>query len=242
MAVSNPYIIPLSWRNMTLVISSGLALWLLPWMAWPIWRPVSVSTPQRKLPIFRYIKGVQGLNRSTWSPVLIPLPTPDGFSKKATVEAMPNKNMVSVLKPRISEPLYLALVPPVRPQGGTQGMSPLERPSFDPERVTTPVFGDASGPAGNGIQIEIPEALQARMYDAPSLKTVPLAGVEVPSVFVSAYVELDRKGRVQHVLLEQPSGLSTVDAAIVRSLQAGMGQPGDDSVAGTVKIYYWKRH
>ena len=80
-----------------------------------------------------------------------------------------------------------------------------------------------------------------RKFSAPLLKTVPLASIDSPAISVSAYVELDRGGQVQHVLLEQPSGVSNVDAAVVRSLWAGTGQPGAGPASGHVKIYCWKR-
>lgn len=226
---------------MALVIGSGLALWALPWLAWPLWTAPVGAREFRKPPVFRYVRGVQGLDRSTWSPVLIPLPTPDGFSKKAAVKEAPRKSLGSVLKPRVSEPVFLELAPPVVPWGGNCEMSPIERQAFDPDPSSVPVFGERPLAGKTGIQIQVPEALRARYYEVSVPGDDSLAEGVWPSFSASAYVELDRRGRVQHVLLDQPTGIATVDAALVRSLRAGRGQPGIGSVAGRVKVYYWKR-
>jgi len=111
MGVSNQYVIPLSWRNVALVIVGALVLWGVPWLVWPSGSQRVVKAERLPPPVFRYIRAAQGLEGSTWSPLLMPLPTPDGFSKKAALKELPNKSLVSVLKPKISEPVYITMEP-----------------------------------------------------------------------------------------------------------------------------------
>ena len=240
MAVSNPYVIPLSWRNLLLVMGGGLALWALPWLAWPLGGPGVAREPARKPPIFRYVRGTQGLDGSTWSPVLMPLPTPEGFSKKAAIKEMPGKSLVSVLKPRVSEPLYLGMKPPALAALSVPGTSPLQRREFDPESDARSVLGGGSGRLQGGFRVESEKTLKTRQYALPSLKASLFPRVELPAIAMAAYVELDRRGCVQHVLLEQPSGVPAVDSAVVRSLRTGTGKPGAGPTAGHVRIYCWK--
>jgi len=65
-------------------------------------------------------------------------------------------------------------------------------------------------------------------------------GVELSAIMVTAAVEMDTQGMVQHVLLEQPAGIPLVDSAIVRGLRASRGQPGSSNTWGRVKFCYWK--
>lgn len=239
MVVPNPYVIPLSWRNLLLVIAGGLALWVLPWLAWPLSGPVALQAPLRKPPVFRYVRGTQGLDGSTWSPVLMPLPTPEGFSKKAAVKEIPGKSLVSVLKPRVSEPLYLGMKPPELAVLSVQGVSPLQRREFEPESEVRSVLGGA-GRLQGGFRVEVENPLKTRQFALPSLKASLFPRIDLPAIAMTAYVELDRRGCVQHVLLEQPSGVPALDSAVVRSLRSGTGKPGRGQAVGHVRIYWWK--
>jgi hypothetical protein len=240
MIVTNPYVIPLPWKNMLLVLGGSLALWILPWLAWPSGPMAAGHEPVRTPPVFRYVKTVQGLEGSTWSPVLMPLPTADGFSKKAALHEMPRKTPVEVLKPRVSEPLYLEMKPlAVSPLPGS-GMASLESRGFEPDSLQSMVFGARSASQGAGVQVEITGGLKARNFQAKALRGITVPATEFASVFAMAYVEVDRFGRVGRVLLEQPSGVASVDAALVKGLRAGMGGAGDGKASGHVRVFFWK--
>jgi len=237
--VANPYIIPLSWRNRLLVIGSGLSLWLLPWLAWPGAESLPKPRTLHKPPVFRYVRGTGEGGGTEWSPVLIPFPTVYGFSKNVAVSNVPSKTLMSILKPRLSESLYLDMGAPALPVLPVPGMSSLERREFEAEHDVQPVFGRVSEPL-DGVKIEIQGDLLFRQFSAPALKLVELPAVGGAAVIVSATVELDRRGYVHHVLLDQPSGLPEVDSAVVRGIRAGTGVPGRGSASGTVKLYGWK--
>jgi len=238
--VSNPYLIPMSWRNVALVLAGGLTLWVVPWLAWPLLPPLPGKAKPRPLPVFRYIRAAQGLDGSTWSPVLMPLPTPDGFSKKAALKELPNKSLVSVLKPKISGPVYLAM----EPNGGVKPVTPrvsfLRPVEFEPEAPPRPVSRGEGVQAGSIFRFEIQEPLRYRKFEIPALQLAFSNGVDASAISVTAAVEIDKQGRVQHVMLEQPAGIAVVDSAIVRGLRAGRGQPGESGTWGRVKFYYWK--
>ncbi len=237
--VANPYIIPLSWRNRLLVIGSGLSLWLLPWLAWPVADSLPKPKSVHKPPIFRYVRGAGEGSGTEWSPVLIPFPTVYGFSKNVAVSNVPSKTLMSILKPRLSESLYLDMGTPALPVLPVPGMSSLERREFEAEHDVKPVFASYPEP-GEGFKVEIQGDLLTRRFSAPALNLVDLPVVGGAAVIVSATVELDRRGYVHHVLLDQPSGLPEVDSAVVRGIRAGTGIPGKGSSSGTVKLYGWK--
>lgn len=241
MVVSNPYIIPMPLKNLILVFVGGLALWILPWLAWPRGAMSSGRDPLRQPPVFRYLRTVQGVDGSAWSPVLMPLPTADGFSKKAAIDVMSQKSPGLVLKPREREPLYLEMKLAAVPSLTGTGMASLESPGFEPDRLQPVVFSGGSAVQRPGLQIEIEDGLKARNFEAPELRdmTIPEAGVT--AISATASVEMDRKGGVVHVLLEQPSGIAALDSAFVRGLRAGRGNWGAGPVEGHVRIVFWKQ-
>lgn len=241
MVVPNPYVIPLPWKNMMLVLFGSLALWLLPWLAWPRGSVSAGREAVRKPPVFRYVKAVQGLDGSTWSPVLMPLPTADGFSKKAAIHEMPRKSAESVLKLRVSDPLYLDMAPEAMPAPTEAGMATLSERGFEPASPYSPVFAARPAPTVEGIQIEILGGLRLRNFAAPALERMTLPATAVAAVSATAIVGIDRLGRVGHVLLEQPSGVAAVDSALVRGLRAGRGSPGEGPASGQVRVFFWKR-
>jgi len=238
-AVPVGYRIPLTWRNRLLVIGGGLALWALPWIAWPRVSP-SVVKPPPVRPVFRYVKtSSSGLSGAAWSPVLTSLPTPFGFSRKAAVGSVAGRSPLAVWKSRVSEPLYLELPVPAADARGPGEMSTLRVREFDPEGAAVSVFSGTAGSTG-GRRVEILGDLGPRQFKAPGLALVVLPGGETLSSAATAYVELDPKGLVQHVLLEQPSGIPSVDAAFVRALRGGGGDPGTGTAAGRVRLTTWK--
>ncbi len=241
MGVSNQYVIPLSWRNVALVFAGGITLWMVPWLVWPSGGNSGAKVERRSPPVFRYIRAAQGLDGSTWSPVLMPLPTPDGFSKKAAIKEVPNKSLVSVLKSKISGPVYMTM----EPGNGVGKVSPKAsflRPSeFDPDAAPLkPISSGVGAQPASIIRFEIQEPLRYRQLEIPALPVVFSNGMESAVISVTAAVEIDRQGLVQHVMLEQPSGMAWVDSAVIRGLRSGRAQPGASNTWGRVKFIYWK--
>lgn len=239
MVVTNPYVIPMSWRNLVLVLAGGVALWVLPWLAWSTARAVPVHDEVRKRPVYRYVRATRTVEGSTWSPVLMPFPTSVGFSRKAALTEMPSKSPVSVLKPKVLMPLYLELKNPPLPVLSGPAMDSLANASFDPESAARPVLQPAGGTGARGLQIDLSPELRSRQFKAPALDKLSGADTVTPGYSATAYVELDRRGFVQHLLLEQPGGVAALDAAVIRSLRAGAGVPGTESAAGRVKVFCW---
>lgn len=237
--VTHPYVIPMSWRNLLLVLAGGVAVWVLPWLAWSTVRAVPSHDEVRKRPVFRYIRAARTAEGSTWSPVLMPFPTSVGFSRKAALTEMTSKSPVSVLKPKVLMPLYLDLGNPPLPVVSGPTMESLARGAFDPESAAPPVLEPRTGWLRGGLQVDVSPELSSRRFTAPALEK--LSGVEkaAPGYSAMAYVELDRRGFVQHLLLEQPGGVAAVDAAVVRSLRSGAGVPGPGSAAGHIRVFCW---
>lgn len=240
MDVSNPYVIPLSWRNRALLMGGSMALWLVPWLVWPWGTPAPAAVERRAQPVFRYIRASQGLDGSAWSPVLMPLPTPDGFSKKADLKALPNKSLVSVLKPRISNPVYMMLESPAGPALARPDFSFLRAGGFEPDVPAQAMPGAVRPASAALIGFEIPDPLRYRGFEVPPVQLAVSNEVEGAALSALATVEVDRQGRVQHVLLEQASGVAAVDSAIVRGLRSGRAQPGASNMWGRVRFFYWK--
>lgn len=240
MDVSNQYVISKSWRNMVLLFAGGASLWLLPWLAWPWGAPALAKETRASRPVFRYIRATQGLDGSAWSPVLMPLPTPNGFSKKVDLKALPNKSLVSVLKPKISNPVYMTLAPTPESASPGSDVSFLRLGEFDPDEVARPESRPVIKASAPLIRFEIPEPLRYRDFQVPQVQLVLSNGLEQAAISAAAFVEVDSLGRVQHVLLEQASGIAPVDSAIVRGLRGAHAQPGASNVWGRVRFFYWK--
>lgn len=237
--MNNRYAIPLSWRNAALSVLATLVLWGLPWLVWPWPAGAGASAGRPTPPMVRYVRSAEGIDGTAWSPVVFPLPTKEGFSKKAS-SPEPGQDMVSVLKPRVSEAAFLEM-PPDRAETADMGLLTVqEAVAFRPQ----PSAGSGLRPAGSrdadALLIERDTALAERAFDAPALKRFQPAEASLPSLSVTAYVELDPQGRVQHVLLETPSGQTNADAVIVRALYMGTASPAPASAAGRVRVNYWK--
>jgi hypothetical protein len=224
---------------MALVLVGGVILWGVPWFVWP--SGLSAGKGERRTPpVFRYIRATQGLDGSTWSPVLMPLPTPDGFSKKAALKESPNRSLVSVLKPKISAPVYMTLDSGVSARSGFQSVSVLRPVEFDPEVSYSTSLKKERGDEDTIFRFEIPESFRYRHFEVPNLSLVTSNSVDWPAISVTAAVEIDKQGFVQHVMLEQPSGIPFVDSLIVRGLRGGHGLPGPSNTWGRVKFFCWK--
>lgn len=228
--MASPYVIPLTWRNGLLVVAGAGALWVLPWGVALLMLTPPRPQPRGPVPVIRYVRTIQGTDGAAWSPVLIPLPTRWGFSKEAALDATP-RSLVEVLKPVVSEPVFMALKqePPSRQAPALAGLLDGEfRPGPEPPALDA----GAGGPRGPEIQVEMADALRTRGYAVPGLtrQLVPAGTV------LEAYVELDPQGRVSHVFVDVSSGAAKVDAAVARQLRAGGGTPGKGRVSGVVRI------
>lgn len=237
--MSNPYLIPFPWRNVMLVIAGGVLLWLLPWLAWTSLghkRPVSMQRPP---PAFRYLRGEKTLDGSAWSPVLMPLPTPEGFSKKAAVNTLRDKGPRSAVAARSATPVYLALTPSTAPELASPGASLVLPQGFEPSAGQT-FERTAKASVDDAFQLQVTGGLVDRHFTCSPLHKLPPSLCEGNSVAMTAYVELDRRGVVTHLLLEQPSGMAAVDSAVTRTLWMGRGSPSSGLASGRVRVYYWK--
>lgn len=231
-----PYAIRLSWRNAALSLAVTAGLWLTPWLVWPSSRVVT-APGGRRAPVIRYVRSSEGIDGAAWSAVLIPLPTPEGFSKQAAAQGG-GPSMESLLKPHVIEAPFLE-VAPERGGGVDMGLLTMrEDRLFRPEGTETPVFSALASNRVEGLQVEWDDTLAAREIQAPALKGLPSGEGNGVWAGVTAYVGVDAKGWVQHVLLDNTSGQTNIDAAIVRGLLQGRGGPGPGPSEGRVRVYY----
>jgi hypothetical protein len=221
---------------LSLLVTVGL--WSLPWVMWPT-ASVKASGLRRPVPVIRYVRAVEGMEGAAWSPVVFPLPTKDGFSKKAVaLESAPG--MVSLLKASVPEAVYLQM-PPERIEEVDVGLLTVKedvafRPQAGPENLLSPVVANRK----EGLQVECDEALAKRKFEAPGLQQIQLTAGSPVWITVTAYVELDRLGRVQHVFLDNSCGQTNTDGLIVRALLSGKAAIVAAPVQGRVRLNYWK--
>lgn len=237
--MASPHAIPLSWRNLALVFAGGLALWGIPWLVWPRGgRQAPAAGPQRPPLVVRYVRAGASPDGSAWSPVLMPLPTPDGFSKKAMAREKGGQGPDLSVRRTTLAPLYLDLkLPP--PALALPGMTLLATSEFDAGREP-PAFSPGSRPGNAGVRVTVSGELQAREFSAPALQELPFGQSGAQAVTVSAQVELDRAGWVTHCLVEEPSGIPGLDAKVDRALRGGRGSAGTGLASGRVRVYYWR--
>jgi hypothetical protein len=189
--------------------------------------------------VIRYVRAAEGLEGAAWSPVVFPLPTKDGFSKKAVaLESGPG--MVSLLKPRVSEAAYLQM-PSERSEAAEVGLLTVkEEVAFRPQAAAQTVAVPVVSSRPDGIQVDWDESLAERKCEAPGLQRIQLVDGSPSWITVTAHVELDRLGRVQHVFLDNSCGLTNVDGLIVRALLSGTAATNAEPVQGRVRLNYWK--
>jgi hypothetical protein len=234
---TNPYVIRLSWRNAAVSVLLTAGLWVLPWLMWPV-VPSEASTGRRPVPVIRYIRAAGGGEGAAWSPVVFPLPTQEGFSKKA-VASGPGPGMISVLKPQVSEASYLEMQPEIAEAAAVGLLTVRDEVAFRPQAPSSAGAAEVTG-RRDGIQIDEDEILAKRKFAAPGLGSIQLQEGSPAWITVTAYVDLDRQGRVQHVLLENSCGQTNVDGLILRALLSGMADGGSEPVSGRVRLDYWK--
>ena len=230
----NPFVIRLSRRNVLLSVLVTAGLWGMPWFLWPV-APIQASTGRRIVPVIRYVRAAEGSAGTTWSPVVFPLPTPEGFSKK-TVVPQPGPGMASVLKARTSEASYLELTPGRKETASMGLLTVRDEAAFRPQAVATAALYDRR----EGVQIVTDEALARRQFDAPGLAEVRLPEGSPLWVPVLACVEIDQRGLVRHVFVENSCGQTNVDARLVRALLSGTAAIGSEPVTGRVRLDYWR--
>jgi len=234
---SNPYGIHFPWRNVVATVALALALWGVPFAIWPTSVRVQQRVPGRAPMKIRYLGRAQGVDGSAWSPVVFPLPTKYGFSEKADASAL-GHDMKQVFQPRVSEGVFLALPVPVT-QPADVGMLEGSKggASFRPAAVRARVFAVAAAAGDELWRLDMDDFLQGRQFIVDGLQEItPDAGVQGS---VEAYVELDRSGIPQHVLLDSSSGNTNLDRSIVRALYSGRGRRGADG-GGRVRLFYWR--
>lgn len=175
----------------------------------------------------RYVRAAEGVDETVWSPVLFPLPTKYGFSEKADAQSGAS-DMEAVLRPRIVG------MPPapvdVEPAAASRPL-PSTNPKpggFVLEPVGKAAYSVSRSPIDSSMIVEVSDALALRNFRAPGLRGV------TSSVPLSAQVEIDAAGVVQHVFLESSSGSKGSDQAALRALRAGEADPGKDAVSGRV--------
>ena len=235
--MTNPYVIRLSWKNALLSVLVTACLWGLPWFMWPA-VPSEASTGRRAVPMFRYVRAAGGGDGAAWSPVVFPLPTPEGFSKKA-VATDTGPGMISVLKPQVSEASYLEMVPERTEAAAVGLLTVREEVVFRPQAPVSEGGGEETDrPAG--IQVDGDEILVKRNFTAPGLAAIQWREGNPVWTPVTAYLELDRRGLVQHVFLENSCGQTNVDGIILRALLSGTADGGSEPVSGRVRLDYWK--
>lgn len=236
--MKNRYAIPLSWRNALLSALVTLALWGAPWMVWPSIR-AETAVVRPKPPVIRYIRATEGIDGAAWSPVVFPLPTKEGFSRKA-VPPDSGQPMVPVLKPRLAEAAYLDVVPDRVPAMDMGLLATSDDMAFHPQASDGEGRSAVAFPRQDELRIEWDDGLVQRGFDSQALRRFQPEEAGLAWLSATVYIELDRQGRVQHVFLENPSGQTNVDRLIVRSLYQGMASPGAEPGGGRVRLNYWK--
>lgn len=235
--MKNRYAIPLSWRNALLSVLLTVGLWLAPWIVWPSLRPapsVTRGTP----PVVRYVRASEAMDGAAWSPVVFPLPTPEGFSRKAAPTDA-GQSAALVLRPGAAEAVYLEVRADTLPAADMGVLISPDSAAFHPQAPAQSSLPMPSAPPDR-LRIDWDEALAQRHCEAEGLKRFVPADAGLTWLSAAAYIELDPQGRVQHVFLENSSGQTNVDRLIVRALYGGNATPGSGPASGRVRLNYWK--
>jgi hypothetical protein len=231
------YILPRSGRNMLLAVVLTVGLWALPWLLWTTPGPRAPVRRAHPRPTIRFVRPAPAPDGGVWSAVIIPLPNKLGFSGAVGLKG-PGQDLAGVMKRRADEPPYLAPAPAPEPvRAGALALN-LDRTSYVPEAVEPPAYMLVHSNLVEGYRAEWSEGLRARRFQAPALAqaTGPEGGAAW--VAMSAWVGLDARGRTAHVFVEQSSGQTNVDAAVIRALRMGQAEPGAGPVAGRVRVWY----
>lgn len=237
--MSNPYVIRMSWRNLLLVLAGGTLLWILPWVSWPAAGSATRTAPPRKMPVLRYLRNAGLAEGAAWSPVLIPFPTSVGFSRKAAVADASTSHPMELLKPRATTPVYLELKSGLDRGGAPRPVSLLTPAAFHPDETgAAPASGPRTGPAWHIASGLSPE-LEQRHFQYPEERLRASLTNQPKALSASAVVEVGARGFVQHLFLEQSSGVAEVDQLLLRVLRQGTADAGSVLASGRIKLYYW---
>jgi len=239
--MASSYTIALSWRNAVFAAALTVVLWGGPWvLLLPTGSAPVAARARRAPPVIRFVRASPALDGTAWSPVMFPLPTKIGFSGMVGLKGQ-GQNLDGVLKPRPEEPPYLGRAP--EPPGVPEGAVVLnsERTAYSPEPVEPPAYMLVHSNRVEGYQAEWYEGLRARGFEAPELARLPPPDGGGAWVALNAWIELDAQGRPAHVFVEQSSGLTNVDMAVVRALRRGQAKAGAGVAAGRARVFYAAR-
>ncbi len=234
--MDNPYIIPLSWRNLLATLVLTAALWLTPFAVWPSLPQPAEKKMAYRAPVVRFMGTFQGADGTAWSPVVFPLPTKYGFSE--SVDAQNGGHDVSALmKLRVFEGVFHNITAPAPDLAVLGALDGPDTPrGYRPTGLDETVFRSAARKAGPGWLPDVEPALSARRY-AVDLSEIGAPGLPSQGS-VDAYVELDLRGYPLHVLLDGSTGNVQVDRAIIRALYKGRALQGGAGEAGRIHLYY----
>ena len=175
--------------------------------------------------------------REVWSPAVFSLPTPAGFSGAALtneIGARPPVNL-AYRPPAMLERTVVAETTAVVAAGATlSSLAGGTLTNLNWPRSEVPAFGPAAVSSGR-IGIEILGELRGYELERSD---VP----DDPAVFgqaawdAMAMVEVNSKGRVLHVFLEDSPGMAAVNTWIVRTLMGWRFEVTGDTVQGRVRL------
>ena len=235
--MASPYTIALSWRNAVFAAGLTVVLWGVPWILMPTRSAAAVAKVRRVPPVIRFVRASSTLDDTAWSAVMFCVPTRIGYSGIVGLEGQ-GQNLDGVLKPRPKDPAYLPKMPEA--PGVPAGAAVLipERVTYLPESVEPRAYMLVHSNRVEGYQAEWYEGLKARGFEAPELAQLPPPDGGGAWLALNAWIELDAQGRPEHIFVEQSSGQTNVDAAVLRVLRRGQGTVGSGPAAGRARISY----
>lgn len=214
------------------------------WWAWLQSRPPAPRSPLGAVPQVAYLPAHESRTanavadvRDLWSPAVFSLPAPAGFSGAALTNGIGARSPVRLtydpppLLDRTSVPDTGAVVASGAALASLAGAA-LTNLGWPGERE--PVFGPAAA-AREKLGIEILGGLRGYELERSD---VP----DEPRVFgatawdAMAVIEVNSKGRVLHVFLEDSPGMPAVNGWIVRTLMGWRFEVTGDTVRGRVRL------
>jgi hypothetical protein len=235
--MAESYTIPRSWRNTALAVVLTVGLWSLPWLLWMTPGPQPVVRRMRPPLVIRFVRPASAPDGGVWSAVIIPLPNKLGFSG-AVGSKGPGQDLTGLVKRRAEEPPYLAPMPGQEAVPAAAVALSVERTSYVPEAVEPAAYMLVHSNRVEGYRAEWGEELRSRKFKAPALARVPGPEAGGAWLTMSAWVDVEAGGVPAHVFMEQSSGRTNVDAAVVRALRMGRAERGAGPAAGRVRVWY----
>lgn len=233
------YLIPPSRKNTALAVVLTVGLWTVPWLLWtmPAMHTQKPAGRPPRPPVIRFVRSTPSSDGGVWSAVIIPLPNKLGFSGAVGLKG-PGQDLAGVVKRQMEPPPYLAPTAEQDPFPAAAVALNVERTSYVPEAVEPAAYILVHSNRVQGYRAEWSDGLRARRFEAPALAAT--AGPDGGGVWLTmtAWVGVDAQGRPVHVLMEQSSGQTNVDAAVVRALRMGRAEPGAGPAAGRARVWY----